>query len=340
MLQNFIKKHLKNVSLQRVAVLFVFIAFVTVITFAGILLSAGDSAANAPLRPKASGNTLLSDDKQDYSELMNDSYADVCSRDLELALVYLNKKSLAKEARFSVCTVKAGENFWGIAKKRNYTIDTIVGCNPQFKNLIAGLGEQIILPNLGGTIHQVKDGETLQEIAELYNVTEDYIKTYNNIKRKVKTGDIIFMQGKKPVLLNEDMSKLFATRRLFRSPLAGEYTSLIGTRNDPLIQGVTKMHNGVDIRAKIGTWVGAAAAGRVTEAGFANGYGYYIRIQHDNGYSTLYGHLSKIHVKQGQRVKAGQLIAKSGNTGRTTGPHLHFSIFRNGAVKNPLDYLW
>ncbi len=340
MLDSFIKKHLKNVSLQRVAVLFVFVAFVVLTTFAGILLSAGDSAANAPLKPKASGNTLLADSKQDYSELMNDSYADVCSRDMELALVYLNKKSLAKGAKFSVHTVKNGENFWGLAKKRNYTIDTIVGCNPQFQNLTASLGEQVIIPSVGGTIHQVKAGETLKEIAEAYNVTEDYIKQYNSIGFRLKTGDILFIQGKKPVFLNEDMAKLFATRRLFRSPLAGEYTSLIGTRNDPLIQGVTKMHNGVDIRAKIGTWVGAAAAGTVTEAGFGNGYGYYIRIQHDNGYSTLYGHLSKIHVKQGQRVKAGQLIAKSGNTGRTTGPHLHFSIFRNGAVKNPLDYLW
>jgi murein DD-endopeptidase MepM/ murein hydrolase activator NlpD len=106
------------------------------------------------------------------------------------------------------------------------------------------------------------------------------------------------------------------------------------------VQGVSKFHNGVDIATPIGTWVGAAAAGTVVEAGWSNGFGNYIKIKHNNGYSTLYGHLSQICVHSGQKVKAGSLIAKSGNTGRTTGPHLHFSIFKGDVVLNPLDYLW
>jgi murein DD-endopeptidase MepM/ murein hydrolase activator NlpD len=114
----------------------------------------------------------------------------------------------------------------------------------------------------------------------------------------------------------------------------------VGMRDHPIQLGVTKFHNGVDIRAKTGTWVGAAAEGTVIHAGWINGYGKTIKIKHENGYVTMYAHLSEIHVKNGQKVAAGKLIGKSGSTGHSTGPHLHFSIFRNGKVMNPLDYIW
>jgi len=78
----------------------------------------------------------------------------------------------------------------------------------------------------------------------------------------------------------------------------------------------------------------------VVSAGWGGAVGKYIKIDHHNGFMTLYGHLDAIYVRSGQRVNSGQLIARSGNTGRVTGPHLHFTIWKNGRVVNPMDYLW
>jgi murein DD-endopeptidase MepM/ murein hydrolase activator NlpD len=88
------------------------------------------------------------------------------------------------------------------------------------------------------------------------------------------------------------------------------------------------------------SWVGAAAAGTVIESGLGGAIGKYIKIDHHNGYQTLYGHLSEIYVRPGKNVKSGQLIARSGSTGRSTGPHLHFTIWEHGQVKDPMDFLW
>lgn len=98
-------------------------------------------------------------------------------------------------------------------------------------------------------------------------------------------------------------------------------------------------HEGIDLAVPTGTAVGAAAAGRVTFAGPSAGYGLRVDIDNGNGWVTRYGHLSRLDVGVGDVLKAGDLIAKSGNTGDSTGPHLHFEIRRFGNAVDPLGYL-
>lgn len=125
----------------------------------------------------------------------------------------------------------------------------------------------------------------------------------------------------------------------FSNPLSYMYvTSSFGSRKHPIANKVLA-HGGVDFRAASGTKVMASSSGIVQYAGKSGNYGNLVIINHKNGFETRYAHLSKINVKPGQKVEVGQAIALSGNTGRSTGPHLHFKLRKNGRVLNPLNYL-
>lgn len=118
----------------------------------------------------------------------------------------------------------------------------------------------------------------------------------------------------------------------------GSISSYFGYRKSPT-KGASSYHKGVDWYTPIGTPVYASSAGTVTKAGWGSGYGYCVYISHADGRETVYGHLSKVLVSAGTYVEQGQRIASSGNTGISTGPHLHFEIHINGQAVNPLDYL-
>ena len=123
------------------------------------------------------------------------------------------------------------------------------------------------------------------------------------------------------------------------TPIIANYIgSVFGRRVDP-IAGVGAMHEGIDFVADTGTQVLASAGGLVTQAEFHPAYGYMIDIDHGNEFSSRYAHLSKMSVKQGQIVKRGQEIALSGNSGRSTGPHLHFEVRYRGAPQDPARFL-
>ena len=129
----------------------------------------------------------------------------------------------------------------------------------------------------------------------------------------------------------------------FCSPIGSGWerrvTSEFGNRVDP-ITGKRKGHGGMDLAVPTGTPIRAALGGTVTVSKYnAGGYGYYVMIDHGNGLATLYGHCSKLLAKVGQTVEAGDIIALSGSTGRSTGPHLHFEARVNGERTNPRAYL-
>lgn len=115
-------------------------------------------------------------------------------------------------------------------------------------------------------------------------------------------------------------------------------TSQFGYRIHPTLK-YRKLHRGIDIGAPLGSNVLAAEAGVVLTAGYNGSYGYYITINHGGGYVTLYAHNSKLLVKSGDKVTRGQVIAKCGSTGNSTGPHIHFEVQVNGGLVNPLNYL-
>ena len=123
-------------------------------------------------------------------------------------------------------------------------------------------------------------------------------------------------------------------------PVEGGYlNSTFGHRIDP-IDNVRRFHQGQDITIKSGSPIYAPADGVIKRAYYAGGFGNHIKIQHGLGYTTLFAHLSKIKVKHGQNVKRGDIIGYTGNTGRSTAPHLHYEIHHKGKPQNPLDYFF
>lgn len=118
----------------------------------------------------------------------------------------------------------------------------------------------------------------------------------------------------------------------------GRISSYFGKRKAPT-KGASTYHKGVDWAIPRGTAVKASCGGTVAKAGWGSGYGYVVYINHDDGRQTRYAHLSKVLVKAGQRVQQGDLIAKSGNTGVSSGPHLHFELLINGRQVDPLKYI-
>ena len=119
----------------------------------------------------------------------------------------------------------------------------------------------------------------------------------------------------------------------------GFLNSSFGYRQDP-IDDIRRFHQGQDITVPTGTPIFAPADGVVKRAYYIGGFGNHIKLKHSSGYSTTYAHLSKIFVRHGQKIKRGDIIGETGNTGRSTAPHLHYEVHYRGTPKNPLDYFF
>ena len=143
-------------------------------------------------------------------------------------------------------------------------------------------------------------------------------------------------------LTRSEMDRLNRTLALvpYRKPVIGEveFTSGFGVRSDPFL-GRAAMHTGLDFRAATGDPVRVTAYGKVVNAGWSGGYGRMVEVDHGNGLSTRYGHLSEINVKVGEIVKIGQVIGQVGSTGRSTGPHLHYETRIDGEAVDPQKFL-
>jgi murein DD-endopeptidase MepM/ murein hydrolase activator NlpD len=143
-------------------------------------------------------------------------------------------------------------------------------------------------------------------------------------------------------LARGQMDRLNRTLALvpYRKPVVGEveFTSGFGIRSDPFL-GRPAMHTGLDFRAAMGDPVRATANGKVVSSGWSGGYGRMVEIDHGNGLSTRYGHLSEINVKIGDPIKIGQVIGAVGSTGRSTGPHLHYETRIDGEAVDPQKFL-
>ena len=123
-------------------------------------------------------------------------------------------------------------------------------------------------------------------------------------------------------------------------PVSGGFlNSSFGYRQDP-IDDIRRFHQGQDITVPTGTPIFAPADGLVKRAYYIGGFGNHIKLKHSSGYSTTYAHLSKIFVRHGQKIKRGDIIGETGNTGRSTAPHLHYEVHYRGTPKNPLDYFF
>ena len=264
----------------------------------------------------------------------------ILTQDLDLRLKHLQGRVTG--ASFFIEKIKSRDNLWKMARKRGYTVHSILGCNPQMETYDIHIGQLVLVPSKGGTLRQVQKGDTWESIAKKYDIAKNELERCNGGVKTLNAGEYIFVPGRMPDidLMNEKLKEKYELRALFVSPLGGRLSSTFGKRRHP-VTGKPSFHGGIDIAVHEGTWVGAAADGVVTVAGDTGGhYGRAVFISHQNGYETQYGHLSKIFVRPGQRVKARKLIAKSGSTGRSTGPHLHFTVKKNGKAIDPLKFIW
>lgn len=122
-------------------------------------------------------------------------------------------------------------------------------------------------------------------------------------------------------------------------PRISSFTSRFGYRSDPFSGERAEYHPGIDFKGNYGDAVKCTANGRVVSAGWSGGYGNCVRVKHNNGFETVYGHLSRITVKVGQKVNVGDKVGQVGSTGRSTGAHLHYEVRQNGKPVNPIKFL-
>jgi len=229
-------------------------------------------------------------------------------------------------------TVTSGENISTLAVNMGLNQGTIISVNKISNTRLLQIGKVLKIPNQDGILHAVRSGDTLSSIAEKYKAQPEEIKTANELfSDKIRTGTDLFIPGAKLdwVSLQEINGDLFIW------PINGAITSPYGYRKDPFNGNRVQFHSGLDIRGSMGTPVRAAMSGRVSNTGYDAVYGNYVIISHHSGYRTLYGHLSVIRTRSGAYVGTGERIGDVGSTGLSTGPHLHFMVYKNGVTVNP-----
>lgn len=256
-------------------------------------------------------------------------------------------------------TVEVGESFWTIAKFYGITVDELIAANPDKKPEKLQIGDEIklVVPKPVLTVATISEVEYTEKIK--YETEIEYSDNMYKTEKKTKVAG---QAGEKRVLANEIRHNGYlVAREILEEEVIKEPTTEIivrGTKEPPktVATGVFlmptrgtissrygmrsgRMHYGLDIAAKTGTPIYAADGGKVVYAGYKGNYGYLVEIDHGNGFKTRYAHCSKILVKVGDKVYKGQHIANIGSTGRSTGPHLHFEVLKNGKNQNPANYL-
>jgi len=243
---------------------------------------------------------------------------------------------------WSEYTVKKGDTVSTIAEKHSLSLGSIIAFNQLNEAWNLRNGKVLKIPNMDGVPYTIQKGDTISAIAAKMKVPQNAILDANDIlTENISAGQVIFIPGgkmdanalsralKRPVI--EKMIYPVSNRRI---------TSNFGWREDPVnpVAGQMTFHRAVDLAGKMGDPVKASMKGTVLHVDTNRNLGNFIILKHGE-YQTLYAHLSAVLVKKGDEVNQGQLIGKVGETGYTTGPHLHFEVFRNGNRINPLEIL-
>ena len=239
---------------------------------------------------------------------------------------------------FKNYTVKSGDNITRISKKFGLSnISTLIAVNNISNARKLQVGEVLKIPSTDGLVHTVAKNESLTGIASKYGVSMETLLDVNDLSTSVlKAGQNIFIPGARL----DSYSLKMALGELFKCPITAKWrlSSPYGYRADPFT-GVRKFHTGMDLAAPTGTPVKASLDGKVVAVSYNQVYGNYVIISHINGYQTLYAHLHTATVKVGQRLNQGDKLGLVGSTGYSTGPHLHFTVYKNGKLVSPHDLL-
>lgn len=240
-----------------------------------------------------------------------------------------------KNQTISIYVVREGDTIGGIAALFGVSPNTIRWAN-DIKGSTLRVGQTLTILPVTGLRHTVKKGDTLSSIAKQYHADAEEVAQYNGIEGALAVGSTITIPDGEVVAAPAPAS----TKPSTKPSVSGTSVASAGYYMRPLSRAVRTQgihgYNAVDLAAPVGTPILASASGSVIvsrEGGWNGGYGSYIVVEHGNGTQTLYSHASSVIVGVGERVVQGQVIGYVGQTGKATGPHLHFEI-RNGP-RNP-----
>jgi LysM repeat protein len=244
-----------------------------------------------------------------------------------------NIEETESNGQISLYVVRKGDSLAQIAKMFGVTSNTILWANDLKSSKDIRPGDQLVILPITGVRHSVAKGETLAGIVKKYKGDMAEVLSFNGLSAgaTVAVGDVVIIPDgvESASVVTIPGAAKAPTEKLHGAGgplLVGYYLRpIIGGRKTQGLHG----YNGVDLGTPVGTPVMAAADGTITVArgaGYNGGYGEYVVINHLNGTQTVYGHLSQVIVSQGQAVVQGQVIGYSGNTGKSTGAHLHFEI--------------
>ena len=225
--------------------------------------------------------------------------------------------------------VQEGDVLGGIASDFGITLQTIISANNIVNINALKPGAKLRIPPVDGIIYKIKKGDTVATLAKKFQAESSKILSYNDLSETgtLKIGDeIIIPGGIAPRAIAVASKQDKTTKRFSLLPrLDADFVAPATCVITQLVHG----RNGVDCAAKKGTPIFAMASGTVNmakDSGYNNGYGRVVRITHNNGTETLYGHLNEVFVSAGQTVSQGEQIGTMGNTGKSTGPHVHLEV--------------
>lgn len=253
--------------------------------------------------------------------------------------------SMQARPKVQTYTVVSGDTIEAITNRFGLSLNSVLWANDMGADDILQIGAELLIPGMDGLLRKVRNGDTLWDFAADFGGDIDAIVQANpDIEPgALRPGQIVLIPGGKPEARRQVASRSAPVRssnaRSFDVwPAAGNISDPFGWRIHP-VYGTRHFHDGLDIDVGSGTPLRSVGEGTVTMATRYGGYGLAVRIDHGRGVVTQYSHMSKIEVTVGQKVTAGQHIGYSGNTGVTTGPHLHFSVLVNGSPVDPQDWL-
>jgi murein DD-endopeptidase MepM/ murein hydrolase activator NlpD len=268
--------------------------------------------------------------------------------------------SKPKMLLYTSYTVQSGDVIGTIAQRFALEQGTLISVNNITNPKTLQIGQVLKIPNQDGVLVKVERIEkklpTLNEFIKRISQNRKYQGTPSSesglqaLAVSIQSANELFMdihekfgtETKSVFIPGVQISNLELQEingDIFLWPVRGRITDTYGYRYDPFGGNSREFHNGMDISARTGTPVYATMAGRVTFAGWSDSYGYYVVISHSGGYRTLYAHMSVLRAKTGDYVEAGGRIGDVGSTGRSTGSHLHFTVYKNGVTVNPRSLL-
>ncbi|MDR3303863.1 MAG: M23 family metallopeptidase [Treponema sp.] len=307
------------------------------------------SGQRAAALPWKAGAAMLEPGKDMGIGQNMESYAGLFLPDVEQsdANIPLN---LMEKFSWEEYTVQPGDTISEIAQTHALSMDAVIASNSILDAKVLRIGQKLKIPSMEGIPYTVKPGDSFSKIVSATGVPLTAILDANDIQDEhLAVNTVLFIPGGK--MGKEELNKalglgakpvatsvITSTSESFAWPIRGRLTSPYGWRDDPF-NGVRTYHAALDLAAALGTPIKAALAGKVSSVGVNSVYGKFIIITHTNGFQTMYGHMSATSVKQGETVKKGTKIGEVGSTGRSTGPHLHLALYKNGRAVNPLEYL-